>query len=147
MERKIKIYTDGSCNQEKKTGGWSFLMLENDKQILLKNDKEINTTNNKCEMLAAINGLIEFEKMNLSGVSQIEIISDSAYMVNGFNLDWISMWKANGWLNSEKKGVLNKELWETLIYFQEKYNVIFTQIKRRSDEYARKVDDMAKNHQ
>lgn len=144
MDKIIKIYTDGACNQETKKGGWAFVILQNDKQIMSKKAVEIETTNNKCEMLAAIHGLEEFEKMNLSGVSQLEIVSDSAYMVNGFNLDWISMWNANGWLNSKKEKVANKDLWETLIYYREKHSVMFTQIRRRSDEFAKKVDEMAK---
>ena len=141
----IEIYTDGACSGNPGPGGWSFMMLEDGKIKLKKSGSEIETTNNKCEMLAAIKGFEELDKLEFFQDISVSIISDSAYMVNGFVEDWISGWLKNGWMSSAKKPVLNKELWEALIFFQKKYNASFIKIKRRSNEFAVQVDDMAKN--
>lgn len=142
---KIEIYTDGSCNQKAKTGGWSYIMLENGTSKIEKSGSEIDTTNNKCEMLAVINAFEELDKIEFFESTTISVYSDSAYVVNAFNDDWISGWLRNGWLNSYKKPVLNKELWERLIYFYNKYKFNFIQIPRMSNEYAKRVDKMARN--
>ena len=140
----IEIYTDGACSGNPGPGGWSFIMLEDGKIKLKKSGSEIETTNNKCEMLAAIKGFEELDKLEFFQDISVSIISDSAYMVNGFIEDWISGWLKNGWLSSAKKPVLNKELWEALIHFQKKYKASFVKIKRRSNEFAVQVDEMAK---
>jgi ribonuclease HI len=140
----IEIYTDGACSGNPGPGGWSFIMLEDGKIKLKKSGSEIETTNNKCEMLAAIKGFEELDKLEFFQDISVSIISDSAYMVNGFIEDWISGWLKNGWLSSAKKPVLNKELWESLIFFQKKYKASFVKIKRRSNEFAVQVDEMAK---
>ena len=141
---KIEIYTDGACNQVAKTGGWSFIMLEDGITKLEKSGSEIDTTNNKCEMLAAIKSLEEFGLLKFPEPTVVTIYSDSAYLVNAFNQDWISGWLKNGWINSRKESVLNRNLWEDLIFYQKKHNVIFVQIKRRSNDLAKRVDCMAK---
>lgn len=141
---EIEIYTDGSCNQIAKTGGWSFIMLEGGKVKLEKSGSEIDTTNNRCEMLAAIRAFDELETIEFFEPITITIYSDSAYLVNAFNQDWISGWLKNGWVNYSREPVANKELWESLIYFNKKYKSNFIHIKRRSNEIAKRVDDMAK---
>lgn len=141
---KIEIYTDGACSGNPGPGGWSFLMLEDGKEKIKKSGTEKETTNNKCEMLAAIKGLEELDNLEFFQETSVSVISDSAYLVNGFVEDWISGWIKNGWLNSEKKPVLNKELWESLILLQKKHKASFIKIKRRSNEFAIQVDNLAK---
>lgn len=139
----IEIYTDGSCTQQTGNGGWAYVILEDGELKFKGSAPEIETTNNKCEMLGIINALeflsarVFFEPINVT------VYSDSAYIVNGFLKDWISTWIKNGWVNTEKKPVANKEYWEALIYYQKKLKVNFINIRRRSNEYAEKVDDMA----
>ncbi len=141
---EIEIYTDGSCNQAAKTGGWAYILLQ-DKIIKSKNSgSEIMTTNNKCEMLAVINAFVELDTMELPDLFTVSIYCDSAYVVNAFADNWIGLWMNNGWLTSDKKPVLNKDLWERLIYFIKKYKAAFVQIRRRSNDYAVQVDNMAK---
>lgn len=140
----IEIYTDGSCNQKIGTGGWSFFILENGKEKIKKSEPEIDTTNNKMEMLAVIKAFEELEKIEFFEPISVTVLSDSAYVVNGFVQDWISGWLKNGWINSKKEPVANKELWQCLIDFQKKYKADFVQIKRRSDKFAIHVDEMAK---
>lgn len=139
----IEIYTDGSCTQQTGNGGWAYVILEDGELKFKGSAPETETTNNKCEMLGIINSLdflstrVFFEKINVT------VYSDSAYIVNGFLKDWIGTWLENGWINTEKKPVANKELWEDLIFYQKKFNINFVNIRRRSNEYAEKVDDMA----
>lgn len=141
----LEIYTDGACSGNPGPGGWSFIILENGEEKISKSGLEAETTNNKCEMLAAIKAFEELDNIEFFQDISVSVISDSAYLVNAFIEDWISGWLENGWVNSAKKPVLNKELWEALIYFQKKYNASFVKIKRRSNDLAIKVDNMAKN--
>lgn len=141
---KLEIYTDGACNQVAKTGGWSFILLEDGKEKVTKSGSEVDTTNNQCEMLAVIKAFEELETIEFFQPISITLFSDSAYVVNAFKDDWISKWINSGWLNAEKKPVKNKELWESIIFYQQKYKADFVQVKRRSNDYAKKVDDMAK---
>jgi len=139
----IEIYTDGSCTQQTGDGGWAYLILEDGEIKFKANAPEEETTNNKCEMLGIINALEFLNTRVFFEETTVTVYSDSAYIVNGFVKDWITMWIKNGWVNSEKKPVANKELWEDLIYYQKKLKVNFVNIRRRSNQYAEKVDDMA----
>lgn len=141
---KIEIYTDGACNQQEKTGGWSFIILEDNLEKIKRSDSEKDTTNNKMEMTAAIKAFEELDKIEFFDSISVTVFSDSAYLVNGFVQNWISSWMNNGWINSKREPVANKELWECLIEYQKKYKVDFIQIKRRSNQFAVQVDNMAK---
>ncbi len=142
---RIEIYTDGSCNQAKKTGGSAFIILENG-EVKHKNSQSFTeTTNNQCEMLAVINACEFLDSREYFEEPHITVYSDSAYMVNAFLKDWISNWLKNGWKTSSKEPVLNRDLWESLIFYQKKYNINFEQIKRRSNKFSKIVDDDAKS--
>jgi ribonuclease HI len=109
---KIIIYTDGGVRGNGKAnniGGWGVILQHQGNKVELYGG-EINTTNNRMELTACIKAL-EYIKSNK--VIPVEIYTDSAYVVNGMN-DWIFGWIKNGWKNSKKKPVENKELWEKL---------------------------------
>lgn len=142
---KIEIYTDGSCSQAKETGGWSFVILENGVEKVKKSGTEEKTTNNKCELLGVIKALEELDSIEFFEDIEVTVISDSAYVVNAFTDDWISKWNKNGWINSKKEPVANKDYWDKLVPLQKKYNVTMVRIKRRSNKHAIQVDNMAKN--
>lgn len=80
-ERRIKIYTDGSCDNIRypNYGGWAYLTLENDVIIEEKSGNEVHTTNNRMEMFAIISSLV-----NLPKFSKVEIITDSKYCIYAF---------------------------------------------------------------
>jgi len=140
----VEIYTDGACKQNIGKGGWAFLILKDEIDIFDKSEPVSETTNNQCEMLAAINGLKELSNFFEDGEIKVKLFSDSAYLVNAFLDKWIENWMNNGWKNSNSHPVANKEYWLELIQFQKKYNVEFVQIKRVSNEHAKKVDGLAK---
>ncbi len=108
-------------------GGWGTILFykENRKEI---SGGEKNTTNNIMELTAVIEGLklLKFE-------CEVEIYSDSAYVVNAFNQGWIYNWKKNNWKTASKEPVKNKELWEMLANLTNKHKVKFIKVKGHAD--------------
>ena len=99
-----------------------------------------NTTNNVMEITAVIEGL----KL-LKYSCEVEIYSDSAYVVNAFNNKWIEGWQKHNWVNSNKEPVKNRELWEQLIELVNKHQVKFIKVKGHSDnEYNNRCDELAR---
>lgn len=111
--KTIIIFTDGACanNQSaENVGGWGAVLTYND-QVKELCGGEKNTTNNRMEMTAVIEALKALKSKNIP----IKIYSDSAYLVNCFKEGWHINWQKNGWLNSQKKPVENKDLWQELL--------------------------------
>ena len=139
MEEVI-IYTDGACSGNPGPGGWGSILMYKD------NIKEISgalkdTTNNVMELTAVIEAL-----KALKFKCNIKLYSDSAYVVNAFNQKWIYGWLKNGWKNSNKEPVKNKELWEELYALTKIHNVEFIKVKGHADnEYNNRCDEMARN--
>ena len=101
----ITIYTDGACSGNPGIGGWGVVILNNSSNPEFLNGGELNTTNNRMELIAAINAVFYFkERQNM------EIFTDSKYLKNGIE-SWIKKWKVNGWKTSNKLPVKNKDLW------------------------------------
>ena len=103
----IKLYTDGACKGNPGIGGWGVLVKTENEQRELSGFSE-NTTNNRMELVAVIEGL-KFIEPNM----EIIITTDSQYVKNGIN-QWIINWKRNGWKTASKKPVKNKDLWVEL---------------------------------
>lgn len=140
----ITIYTDGACNQKEKIGGWSFSILEDGSEIFTDSGSENNTTNNQCEMLAAIKGMEALDKEQIvCGSNVIKIFSDSAYLVNAFSDDWIGKWTQNNWRNSTGQPVANQEFWQQLMSLQKKHRVEFIHMPR-NNSFSNKVNKLAK---
>lgn len=139
MEEVI-IYTDGACSGNPGPGGWGSILMYKD------NVKEISgalndTTNNVMELTAVIEALklLKFK-------CNVKLYSDSAYVVNAFNQKWIYGWLKNGWKNSNKEPVKNKELWEELYSLTKVHNVEFIKVKGHADnKYNNRCDEMARN--
>ena len=138
-----KIYTDGATSgngYEGAKGGWAWLLLDEDNNIVVKAAGHIDdATNNICELIAVIHACA-----SVSPESNYTIYSDSSYIVNCYREKWYKKWQANGWFNSKRQPVANKELWEKLIPYFEKPNFHFEKVKGHStNEYNIIVDDMA----
>jgi len=137
--KKIEIYTDGACSGNPGKGGWGCILMlgENYKEISGYNP---DTTNNIMELTAVIEAL-----KALKSPSNVNLYSDSAYVVNAFNLKWVEKWQINGW-KSANGAVKNKELWEELIGFTKIHNVTFIKVKGHSDnKYNNRCDELARN--
>ena len=105
---KVTIYTDGACSGNPGPGGWGAILMYNDikKEI---SGGENPTTNNKMELMAAIEAL-----SLLKFPCEVELYSDSAYLINCFKNNWLDGWKAKNWVNSKREPVKNIELWKKL---------------------------------
>ena len=124
---KLKIYTDGACsnNQEDvNVGGWGTILEFGETRKELYGG-EANTTNNRMELTAVIEGLKALKKEGLD----LEIYSDSSYVMNCFREGWYLKWQENGWKTSKKEPVENKELWQELIELTGKQNISFYRVK------------------
>ena len=137
---KVIIYTDGACSGNPGPGGWgAVLMYETNKKEISGGEK--NTTNNIMELTAAIMAL---ESLKLP--CEVELYSDSAYLVNAFNQKWIEGWIENNWKNSKKEEVKNKELWIKLIELNKIHKIKFIKVKGHSDnEFNNRCDFLARN--
>ncbi len=139
----IVAYTDGACSGNPGPGGWGVLLRAMDGASIVREKTlqggEAETTNNRMELLAAINAL-----ETLSRPTDVTVITDSAYVKNGVT-QWIHGWKANGWRTSTRKPVKNAELWQRLDEAQARHRVTWEWIKghaghegnERADELAR----------
>lgn len=111
MAKQVTIYTDGACSGNPGPGGWGYIAVEDKDGWLEKaSGGEKDTTNNRMELMAAIEGLESF----LHGKPEsITVVTDSKYVLQGIT-EWIKGWKAKGWIGSNKQPVKNRDLWERL---------------------------------
>ena len=140
---ELFAWTDGACSGNPGPGGWGVLLRAMDGGNIVKQRElrggEADTTNNRMELLAAINALEVLGKP-----SRITLVTDSAYVKNGVT-GWIHGWKRNGWKTAAKKPVKNVELWQRLDAAQARHDVTWQWVKghaghpenERADELAR----------
>ena len=104
---KVELFTDGACKGNPGPGGWGALLKygANEKELWGGED---NTTNNRMELMAAIEGL-----KALTRPCQVILTTDSKYVKQGIN-QWLAGWKENGWKTASKQPVKNKDLWQAL---------------------------------
>jgi len=110
-ENKIIIYTDGAAKGNPGKAGWGAVVLFG-KGVFEIGGRVEHATNNQMELTAPIEAL-KYIKNNLSHGVDVEIISDSKYVILGIT-EWIFNWQKNNWRNANRKPVLNRELWEEL---------------------------------
>ena len=105
--KKVQLITDGACIGNPGPGGWACVLRYGDhKKELYGFDKQ--TTNNRMELMAAIEGL-----RALKQPCEVEVVTDSQYVKNGIT-SWIENWKRKGWKTKDKKPVVNQDLWQEL---------------------------------
>ena len=135
---KYKIYTDGACTGNPGPGGWGAVIFDQDDKQRNISGSEKNTTNNRMELLAAIMSL-----KKIKSNSEVIIFTDSTYVKNGIT-EWMKNWKKNGWKNSSKKPVKNKDLWVKLDKLCEANNVSWKWVKGHStNEFNNLADELA----
>jgi ribonuclease HI len=103
----VEIFTDGACSGNPGPGGWGVILRANGVEKELSGGDHA-TTNNRMEMMAAIQGLAA-----LKAPSSVTLSSDSRYVIDGAT-QWLAKWKRNGWKTSDKKPVKNDDLWRLL---------------------------------
>jgi ribonuclease HI len=107
MSGEVVIYTDGACKGNPGPGGWGVVLRYGDVQKTLHGG-ERDTTNNRMELQAAIQGLKALKR-----TCSVELYTDSQYVRKGIT-EWMNGWKRNGWKTAAKKPVKNAELWREL---------------------------------
>lgn len=113
----IKVYTDGASRGNPGKGGWGIVGYHLGEAIFELGGSKSNVTNNQMELTATIeslNYIINNTEVFSKFGKDVEIYTDSQYVVKGMN-EWRSGWIRNNWKNSQKKEVMNKELWQKLI--------------------------------
>ena len=136
---KVTIYTDGACSGNPGPGGWAAVLIYNENRKEISGGKKV-TTNNIMELTAVIEAL----KL-LKYPCEVDLYSDSAYVVNGFNQGWIYNWKKNNWKTSSKEPVKNKEIWEELYNLTKIHKVNFKKVKGHStNELNNRCDELAR---
>ena len=122
------IYTDGACSGNPGKGGYGGIYIKPNGEAEEFSGGEDETTNNRMELMAVIVGL---EKTAEN--AKVKVYSDSAYVVNAFNQNWLTNWKRNGWRTAGGSEVLNADLWKELSAIVSARDVEFIKVKGHSD--------------
>jgi ribonuclease HI/uncharacterized phage-like protein YoqJ len=127
------VYTDGACSGNPGPGGWAWAAVPSGP---FESGAEAQSTNQRMELKAVLEALTRLD-------GPLEIRSDSTYVVNCFRDRWWEGWLARGWVNSQKKPVANRDLWEPLInaYRRRADEISFTWVKGHSDDKFNDVVD------
>ena len=137
--KEVLVYTDGACSGNPGPGGWGAILFhrEHKKEI---SGGEPDTTNNRMELLAAIKALELLKEQ-----CHVKLYTDSAYLYKGFVDGWLVKWQMNGWQNSRKQPVENRDLWEKLIELAAFHAIEWYKVKGHSDnEYNNRCDTLAR---
>jgi ribonuclease HI len=139
-ETLVEIFSDGACSGNPGPGGYGAILRfgQHEKEI---SGCELKTTNNRMEMMAIIEALRQLKRP-----SRIRIVTDSNYVVKGMT-EWMPGWIRRNWINSQKKPVLNRDLWEMLLKLSKPHHIDWQWIKghhghkenERCDALARKA--------
>lgn len=134
--KEIIIYTDGACKGNPGPGGYGAVLIYKNSR------KEISggfrkTTNNRMELLASIKAL-----SILKQACSVELYTDSKYIANAINKNWLKSWKINNWITSKKEPVKNKDLWTELDLLLSKHKVIFNWVKGHANNKENEICDV-----
>jgi ribonuclease HI len=141
-ENKIIVYTDGACSGNPGPGGWAAIILYGEKEIILRGG-EAQTTNNRMELTAIINTFQYLQENFPSLNREVEIYSDSKYVIDGIT-SWMPNWIKRGWKGSDKKPVKNRDLWETINHLRQGLILKFIWVKgHNKDKYNEMADEIA----
>lgn len=136
--KKVILYTDGACSGNPGAGGWACVLMYGKHQKQFSGGEK-QTTNNRMELTAVIKGLKQLKEK-----CSVEVYSDSAYIVNAINKDWITQWQLRGWKTAAKENVQNQDLWKELLTLLSKHKVKFIKVKGHSDnEWNNLCDKLA----
>ena len=135
---KVDIFTDGACRGNPGPGGWAALLRYGDTEKMFSGAQE-QTTNNRMELMAAIEGLEQLKKP-----MDVVLTTDSQYVKDGIT-KWIDGWKKKGWITSQKKPVKNVDLWKRLDEAVAAHSVEWKWVKGHSGHTENEMVDQAAN--
>lgn len=138
-EVKVVIYTDGGCINNPGPGGYGVVLLYGKKRKELSAGY-LNTTNNRMELLACIEGL-----KALKYQCSVTLYSDSQYVVNGIEKSWAKRWKRKGWMRNQINPAENADLWAQLLDLCETHSVKFKWVRGHAgNKENERCDQLAK---
>ena len=138
--KEVVIYTDGACSGNPGPGGWGAILIADGVEKELSGFAA-ETTNQRMELKAAICALSA-----LKYPCQVKLYSDSAYLINAFRQKWLDNWQRNGWLNSQKKPVENRDLWLDLIELNQIHRIEWIKVPGHKDNiYTNRCDELARD--
>lgn len=123
MADNVTIYTDGACSGNPGPGGWCAILRCGPNEKTISGGSE-NTTNNKMELTAVIEGLKALKRP-----CAVTVVSDSKYVCDAVLKGWVYSWKNKGWKKSDGKPALNSDMWEELLGLLSVHDVTFQWIK------------------
>ena len=136
--KTVTLYTDGACSGNPGPGGWAAILTYGDYEKEFSGG-EADTTNNRMELTAVIEGL-----RRLKEPCRVELYSDSKYVIDALEQGWAKGWKRRGWVKSDKKPALNPDLWEALLNLCEIHDVRLHWVKGHADNpYNNRCDALA----
>lgn len=136
--KHVDIYTDGACKNNPGPGGYGAILVYNGREKEISGGEK-KTTNNRMELLAAINGL----KM-LKEPCEVMLYSDSKYLIDSVKKGWVYSWQKNGWRKGDKSPALNPDLWTELLELLDYHKVSFIWVKgHNGHEYNERCDRLA----
>ena len=136
--QEVQIYSDGACSGNPGPGGYGTILVcgSHEKEL---SGGEAHTTNNRMELLGAIEGL-----RALRFPCKVTLTSDSKYLVDGITKGWAKSWQQNGWVKKDKKPALNPDLWQELLRLLEIHEVTFVWVHgHRGHPYNERCDRLA----
>lgn len=139
---EVQLYTDGACSGNPGPGGWAFILLHpGTGKTLERSGGEPDTTNNRMELMAAIQGLSALKRP-----THVELLTDSVYVGKGMS-EYLPKWKANGWRRKEGNKfapLKNDELWQQLDELLSRHTVRYTRVAGHSGHPENdRVDELA----
>lgn len=139
---EVLLYTDGACSGNPGPGGWAFILIHPATgKTMERAGAERETTNNRMELMAAIEGLSALKR-----ATRVELLTDSVYVGKGLS-EYLPKWKANGWRRKEGSKLLpikNEELWRRLDELAGKHRVKYTRVAGHSGHPENdRVDELA----
>lgn len=135
----VELFTDGACRGNPGPGGWGVLMRAGTTEKRLHGG-ERDTTNNRMELTAAIEGLKALKKP-----CNVRLTTDSQYVRQGI-LSWLANWKKNGWKTAAKKPVKNVDLWKELDQQSARHKVEWLWVKGHNGHRENEIADQLANH-
>lgn len=139
MNALISIYVDGSCDIDKRIGGYGAI-IKNGSKVKEFNGAEMDATNNRMEVMGAI---VALESLK-SHSQRVLVVSDSQYLIKGAS-EWVYDWRKNGWRNSKRQPTPNRDLWERLIRVTKKHFVDWQWVKAHNGHIENeRCDKLAK---
>ncbi|MBR9911937.1 MAG: ribonuclease HI [Gammaproteobacteria bacterium] len=136
--KSVELFTDGACKGNPGPGGWGALLRYGKAEKTLCGG-ELNTTNNRMELLAAINGLAALKEP-----CRVILTTDSQYVRKGIT-QWLHGWKKNGWKTSARKPVKNEDLWRELDQQVSRHEVEWHWVKGHSGHRENEIADALAN--